>query len=198
MWSIGRGVGLSSESMTLRIRHARRTDARAIADVHVLSWRFGHRGLFPDDVVDGLSVAERELSWRETLANPMPGRLTLVADRDGRLVGFATSGPTRDPRSDPTTGELYELFVHPEMIGSGVGVALMNCALGHLGRQGFRTVTLWVLEGNERARRFYERQGLRTDGSVKTAAMGDAEAVEVRYGMDLAARACGPNRGPWL
>jgi RimJ/RimL family protein N-acetyltransferase len=46
-------------------------------------------------------------------------------------------------------------------------------------------VTLWVVEANARARRFYERQGFRPDGSTKTARMSGTEAIEVRYRMSL-------------
>jgi hypothetical protein len=46
-------------------------------------------------------------------------------------------------------------------------------------------VTLWVVEANDRARRFYGRQGFRPDGSTKTARMNGAEAIEVRCRMSL-------------
>jgi len=42
------------------IRPATPEDARAIAEVHVASWRYAYRGLLPDDVLDRLSVEERE------------------------------------------------------------------------------------------------------------------------------------------
>ncbi len=67
------------------------------------------------------------------------------------------------------------------MIGTGIGSALLLKTLDWLRKEGFRAVTLWVHERNERARRFYDRLGLRSDGSTKTSRMGDAEAVEVRY-----------------
>ncbi len=152
----------------------------------MLSWQFSHRGLFPDDVVDALSVEEREQSWQETLAGQFSGRTVLLAERGDEVLGFASAGPTRDPFSEPGTGEVYEIFVHPEAIGTGVGAALFQQTLDRLSHEGFRTVTLWVLEGNERARRFYERLGLCADGSTKTGTMGGAEAVEVRYRMELA------------
>jgi hypothetical protein len=53
--------------VNLRVRPAAAYDAQTIAAVLVASWRFGHRGLFPDEVVDGLSLEEREHIWRQTL-----------------------------------------------------------------------------------------------------------------------------------
>jgi hypothetical protein len=49
-------------------------------------------------------------------------------------------------------------------------------------------VTLWVVEGNDQARRIYWRQGFRRDGSTKTTRMSAAEAIEVRYRMSLRQR----------
>jgi hypothetical protein len=57
--------------------------------------------------------------------------------------------------------------------------------LSKLSDGGFRAVTLWVVEANDRARRSYGRQGFRPDGSTKTARMSRAEAIVVRYRMSL-------------
>lgn len=55
-------------------------------------------------------------------------------------------------------------------------------AVGHLAANGFRSVVLWVLAGNRRARRFYERHGWRADGGV-----GDyAGAPKLRYRLEEA------------
>ena len=43
--------------------------------------------------------------------------------------------------------------------GTGVGYALFEAAVGD------RAAYLWVLAANERAIRFYERQGFRLDGT---------------------------------
>jgi RimJ/RimL family protein N-acetyltransferase len=56
----------------------------------------------------------------------------------------------------------------------------MATALGALRKEGFRRVTLWVLEGNARARRFYEAAGLVPDGARQLLEMG-TPVPEVRY-----------------
>ena len=42
--------------MPVTVRDATVDDARAIAEVHVASWRWAYRGQLPDDLLDGLSV----------------------------------------------------------------------------------------------------------------------------------------------
>ena len=50
-----------------------------------------------------------------------------------------------------------------------------------LAQRGFREATLWVLDTNERARRFYETDGWRLDGTDKRDAIGEMQVKEVRY-----------------
>lgn len=46
----------------------------------------------------------------------------------------------------------------------------------------FKEVNLWVLHGNARGRRFYEREGFQTDSApVKEAHVGSVKLPEVRY-----------------
>jgi len=50
------------------IREATSDDARAIAEVHMASWRWAYRGDLPAEFLDGLTVDDREREWREWLA----------------------------------------------------------------------------------------------------------------------------------
>jgi GNAT superfamily N-acetyltransferase len=140
----------------------------------------------PKVVVDSVSIEEREARWEERMKGASSDDTILVVDRDGEVVGFASAGPTHDTSTEAGVAEIYELFVHPEAIGTGVGGALITGMLSKLRGGGFRTVTLWVVEGNDRARRSYGRQGFRPDGSTKIARMSGAEVIEVRYRMSLA------------
>jgi hypothetical protein len=57
----------------------------------------------------------------------------------------------------------------------------MAATLDELGRP----VTLWVLEANDRARRFYEIAGFLPDGSRKPADLpGGVRLPELRYRLD--------------
>jgi len=59
-------------------------------------------------------------------------------------------------------------------------------ALDTLARKETRSVSLWVLEGNQRAIHFYERQGFDFDGSVKVETlMPDVELRELRMTYSL-------------
>ena len=171
-----------------RIRLATVEDARAIAEVHVASWRDTYRGLLPDRYLDRLSVDEREAQRREILEDPSGEWGTLVAEEDGRVIGFAAFGPSRDDDAPPGTGEIPAIYVAPEVVGTGVGRELFAEANAAMREAGFTRATLWVLEVNDRARRFYERAGWTWDGSTSSHDFDCANEPVVRYVADLTTR----------
>jgi len=82
----------------------------------------------------------------------------VVAEVAGTVVGFAQAVPGRD---DPPVRplELAVLYLRAAQHGSGLGQALLDAVIGD------RPASLWVAEANPRARRFYERNGFRPDGT---------------------------------
>ncbi|HEV8564931.1 MAG TPA: GNAT family N-acetyltransferase, partial [Actinomycetota bacterium] len=138
----------------MQIREAIPTDARAIAEVHVRSWRWAYHGLIPDDFLEKLSVDEREPSWREWLADAKPRSGCLVAEvPDGSLVGFVSFGPPKDAAESPDgAGEVYAIYLEEVVAGSGVGRDLFAGATDALRALGYGSAYLWVLAANDRAR----------------------------------------------
>jgi GNAT superfamily N-acetyltransferase len=99
-------------------------------------------------------------------------RLTVAVDGD-TVVGFTYLGPSEEPG----VRELNAIHVDPGYVGAGVGRLLMIDALAHLGGR----AVLWVLERNERARRFYERGGWSLDGTTRDEPMGGEMTHQLRY-----------------
>jgi len=114
----------------------------------------------------------------------------LIAQREGRVIGFAALGRARDPDGGGA-GEVYAIYAHPAAWDTGAGRALMRTALEQLRELGYQEATLWVLDSNERARRFYEKGGWRADGATKLDQRFDPPLHEVRYRIVLAAAATG-------
>ena len=73
----------------------------------------------------------------------------------------------------------------PAAWDQGIGKQLMAAALGRLGEAEFDQVTLWVLDSNARARRFYEAGGWLADGAVKRDDSFGIPMTEVRYRRSL-------------
>lgn len=166
------------------IREATPEDAHAIALVHVRAWQAAYGHVFPESELRSLSVELRTERWREILVRPRAADVTLVAVGDsGAIWGFASIGRGRD--ETPEIGELYAIYVTPEVWGAGVGQGLMADALNRLRAERFREAILWVLENNPRTRRFYGLTGWDHDGGARTGEHLGVQVSEVRYRIDL-------------
>jgi ribosomal protein S18 acetylase RimI-like enzyme len=164
------------------VRSAVVDDADAIARVHARSWQAAYRGLMPDHVLDGIDVEARARWHREHLRQPPAGSAVFVAvDTAEQTIGFTIVGESDDGAA------VFAIYVDPERWGAGAGRALMDAAVAHLTAAGPRPVRLWTLDGNERARRFYERRGFVADGAVGSHALGDGlDVPTVRFTLDAA------------
>lgn len=166
------------------VRLARVIDADAIADLHVRAWQVAYRGLLPDAYLDSLSseMGSRSAQWRLRIAQPEPSKETLVAVVDDVIAGWVTYGPTRDEDvTGEMTAEIWGIYVDPDHWRRRAGSALLSESVGRLATAGYAEATLWVLEGNSRARRFYERHGWRPDGATDFFERGGHQAIEIRY-----------------
>jgi GNAT superfamily N-acetyltransferase len=163
------------------VRPAEPRDAAGIAGVHTETWQVAYVHVFGPDRLGELSVDERARRWRAILEGARPGSRTLVAERDARIVGFASVGPTRDTDDRAPSGELYGIYSHPDEWGRGTGTKLLSAAVAELQAFGHDAASLWVLDDNPRARAFYEREGWGVDGMRKRGEFLGLLVDEVRY-----------------
>jgi ribosomal protein S18 acetylase RimI-like enzyme len=166
------------------IRIATIDDCRAIADVHVASWRSSYVGQVPNEYLARLSVATSEAQWREVFFNK--GHRILVAEAESEgFHGFVSFGPSRDADSAQNTGEIYALYLRQESQRRGIGSVLWNSASNLLVKGEYSALSVWVLVSNLKARAFYEQKGCQLDGAEKSLMLGNQQVVEVRYHLPL-------------
>lgn len=135
------------------IRRATTADIADVARVHVAAWDAAKEGLV---LTTRRTVEDRQDLWARFLAE---GRGALwLAEAEGGVVGFCAVGPSRD-EDRAGESEIYTLYVDPALWGQGVGSALVAQA------PPAEVVSLWVGEGNVRARGFYARHGFAPDGA---------------------------------
>ena len=163
------------------VRPAMVDDAEQIATVHVAAWQKGFSGLLPDDFLDSLSITKRASYWRSVFCDL--GSYLLVAEEEEQVKGFVHYGVCRDEDMNPLrAGEIYAIYVAPNVWGMGYGSALFEEVLNRLESEGFTSLSLWVLKGNWRARRFYEKLQLWLDGTQRvTKHPAGVDFHEVRY-----------------
>ena len=160
------------------LRDAELSDAPALARISVDGWQQGYAGLLPQAYLDALDVDARLRGWLGVLetSDVRP----LVAEAAGRVVGFASFGPSRDDDADPARiGEVYAIYVDPGHWRLGIGHALLDATINRFGD--VDACTLWVLTGNISARSFYAAHGFQPDGAAKTESRRGVVLDEVRY-----------------
>jgi GNAT superfamily N-acetyltransferase len=141
---------------SVRFRSAGAEDAEQIAALHADSWRRHYRGAYADSFLDGDLAADRRSVWSARLAAPANAE-TVLAERDGRLVGFIHVVLDHDPRWGSLVDNLH--VVHDRR-RAGIGTGLLSCAARAVTRRaGSNAMYLWVLRQNTAAQQFYHSRG---------------------------------------
>lgn len=147
--------------MTTLLRPATVQDADALGRLHMACWREAYGDLLSAEFFERATPESSAERWAVTIPRlAADGGTVLLAEQDGELVGFASSGPGRG-EAPPRELELYAIYVRASAYGSGLGQRLLDAAIGD------RPASLWVLERNPRARTFYERNGFAHDGTTE-------------------------------
>ena len=165
------------------IRNAQILDAKAIAKIHISSWQVIYRGHVPDNVLDNLSLNEREKLWTTLLENNVQ---VLVMEEDKNLIGFVSFCPSRDHDADPTiVAEISAIYLKPDKWRKGFGKLLLNTAIEKLGKLNYSEVTLWVVDSNEQAKQFYKSLGFTNTLDEKIEQSDSYSLHEIRYRKNL-------------
>jgi RimJ/RimL family protein N-acetyltransferase len=165
------------------VRAATVRDAPELAAIHARSWQAAYQGLLPQDFLDKLDLSHSTERWERALRSAeWPKAGVMVAVPGPEMVGFARFTPTRDTGEDTAlVAEIRQIYIAPEVWGKGLGKQLMSLALARLAAAGYAQATLWVLDTNSRARRFYERCGWMQDGAARCNDSYSFPMADVRY-----------------
>jgi diamine N-acetyltransferase len=150
---------------TATIRRARTDDAPALALLAERSYR--------DTFTAGNDPADMALHCAESFGTEIqareiaePGLVTLVADEDGELIGFAQLRlrASKDCVVAERPSELYRIYVARRWKGRGVAQQIMQAVMGAAARADSDRIWLGVWEENPRALAFYRKHGFEVVG----------------------------------
>jgi GNAT superfamily N-acetyltransferase len=155
------------------VRPSTGEDAVAVAEIWRDGWRDGHLGLVPEALV----AVRTDESFRARAADRVGD--TTVATVKGDVAGFVMV----------VGDEVEQVYVSSRHRGTGVADALLAEAERQVRENGHAAAWLAVVEGNGRARSFYERLGWRDEGGFHyDAAVEDGTTIAVpcrRYVKEL-------------
>jgi ribosomal protein S18 acetylase RimI-like enzyme len=133
-------------------------DADDLARVHVTAWRETYAGLLPDGYLAAMNAKVHARRWRLQLTRARAGEVVLAAEGAGGLVGYCVGAVSGGPGAAPEA-EIYTLYLLRSGQRTGLGRRLFEAAARALEAQGATSLWLWVLNANQPARTFYERNG---------------------------------------
>jgi ribosomal protein S18 acetylase RimI-like enzyme len=143
---------------SVTVRQATVDDAQGIGRVHINSARAAFRGVFPDNVLDGMDFEEREQHWRQRLSIQEQELFVYVADQANHgLIGYVAGGASDSGTAD-YAGEIFNLYLEPDFQRRGIGRRLIVTCARALEANGYQSVMLWTATANPHAG-FYRRLG---------------------------------------
>ena len=164
------------DGMRFDIKLATPDDAKYCADIHAKSWLFAYSDIVPNEIIIEHN-ARWLMIWNKILANNKESHY--VVTLDDVVIGFLTIAVSRDKDLKESFFEIIGLYLAPEYIDAGYGKQTMDWIKNEIKSRGYNKISLWVLEENNRARRFYEKAGFESDGESKPSGLADTQ--EVRY-----------------
>ncbi|HJO94798.1 MAG TPA: GNAT family N-acetyltransferase [Victivallales bacterium] len=145
----------------LKIIPAGKEHVKALAIIHVNSWKAAHKNIVPDETLNSMTVQKRINVFSEALKD----KNIYLAIQDNAPAGFITVDRARDP--DLTNaGEIWGIHLDPKFWRKKIGTELLNWGLDYLTKKNYDKIVLWVFEDNYRARKFYESKGFILEGSA--------------------------------
>lgn len=147
------------------IRNKKETDIESLAKVHYETWITTYKGIVPDSYLDSLSL-ESYIEKHHMFNAPC-----IVAEVDGKVVGFLMYSKDKDEDTSDKCGEIMVIYLLQEYQHKGIGTRLMNEAEERM-KSEFDQLSLWVLEDNIPTVKFYEKMGFEKDGRYELEELG--------------------------
>ena len=138
-------------------------DAYAVGEVHSNAWKSAYRGIFPDEYIEQDSPVKRRNEFLESIQSDQCTYL-VIKDSD-KIVGIVKLDKCT------TAIEIESIYILEEYRGKSLG----KKAIDHIkSTWPDKNIFLWVLEANNAARRFYEKNGFMLTNDVRMIQRGSA------------------------
>jgi GNAT superfamily N-acetyltransferase len=123
-------------------------------------------------------VARTTADWQRWMSPGVTFILYEPAGARGIVAGV------RD-KTEPAVVHLMAMWVHPKIRGSGGAAQLVAAVIAWAQSEGARMMRLNVIQGNDRAGRFYERMGFRSTGQKAVRERDGLIEIEMERRADL-------------
>lgn len=164
--------------MFIYIRYASKEDAGILASINSLSFTNAFRGIIPEETLKQRFSYEslKERFSKEFEEGNVKSAIMYKEDIPVGILSFIKDS-SRKNDSEIDIGRIYLL---PEYWGQGLGGQFLAWAINEARREGYKSLGLWVIEENTRARKAYEKAGFVHEGETRMINPG-REIKDYRY-----------------
>ena len=149
------------------IREAKVNDAVRIAEIEVASSQYAYNNIVSDECLyQDLSVENRIPVHQKWITERRFGVYVYEDSTTGIIKGMMGIGMCED-EDKKDAFELHFLYVDPDYVRMGFGSEMLRYFEQTGKEKGYQEFVVWVLEENEKARRFYEKHNYCLDGKEK-------------------------------
>ena len=168
--------------MNFKIIRAKKENAHEMALLHAISWEQAYSGIIPENIINDFTIEKREKIFSSAISsNPEEYYIFKV---DDNLAGIASLNKSHEKNAPDYIGEIYSIYFHPKYWGTPATYYGLQFCVDRLKTLGFKTVTIWVLNDNIRAKKFYEKNGFIPDGNYQEMELGK-KLLEIRYSKNI-------------
>ncbi len=157
---------------TYVIRQANSHDIPRIAEIIVFGKRVAYRPIFENDEVSFNELQVVSL-YEEYQKNP--DTLEGMHLYDDGIIKGVIKGHSEDEK----IVEITDFYVEPFFVGQGIGTRLLEYLIQQVRKKGIQKIILWVIKDNEKARKFYERNGFINSGETRI--IEGTDKIDCRY-----------------
>ncbi|MCA9700132.1 MAG: GNAT family N-acetyltransferase [Myxococcales bacterium] len=166
------------------MRAATPADVPSLARVHVESWHHTYRRILTPANLAHTTISRstarfRGYFWHGGQDLSLLHVLETGEGRSRRIVGYSNSGLSNSRRL-AARGEIYELYLLPEVQGYGGGRKLLSAGLWALAGRRMLPAIVWALAENTRALRFYRSMRGR-EIARSTVVVGEQRLAKVAF-----------------
>ena len=157
----------------MEIRRMTENDLAEVGALYAASWKQGYKRLLPQEYLDGITA-----DWYKARTDFLDEGSFVILDGE-RIAAHCHARPAAEPQMRGW-GEIHTMYALPQFWGKGHAGELLDYAANWLCECGFDDVYLYVLEGNERAERFYTKHGFRANGDTIQCEVGGKTVTDKR------------------
>ena len=159
----------------MEIRYINQSDdLLEISNIYENSWKYAYKGIIPQDYLDSIPTGR----WVSGIDKFRMNNLVMIENE--HIIGTASISKSRwQQYSD--YGEIISIYFLPAYMGKGYGQHLLKKCIDELYMRGYNEIPLWVLEDNQRARSFYEKNGFILSDEEMLSSIGGKDLKEIMY-----------------